>query len=88
MHPHQDFDAEVKLTLHRDEAIVLYWFLSREFLSNDGERLKPAFDHPSEEHSLLGVLHELMPALVDTSDPEHADQIHSDARTHLMKRFE
>ncbi len=79
---HERFDETVDLKLHRDEAIVLYWYLSREL---DRKNLDASFIHPAEPHSLHALLQELIPALIDTGGPDAAG-IELAAREHLLQR--
>jgi hypothetical protein len=83
--PRYDFDRKISLNLQRDEAVVLLWYLTRELWG--GERLTATCQHPSEPHALEALLQELIPPLLDTGDPKHADAIHAAARDHLLQRF-
>jgi len=83
--PRYDFDRKIGLTLKRDEAIVLLWYLTRELWG--GERLTATCEHPAEPHALEALLQELVPKLTDTGEPAHADAIHVTAQEHLLKRF-
>ena len=76
------FRETINLTLHRDEAIVLLWYLSRELERNN---LGDSFDHAAEPHSLSALLQELIPALIDTGGPDAAG-IEIAAREHLLQR--
>lgn len=81
----QDFEQKIDIPLFRDEAIVLYWFLSREIWQKDQSRLKVSFENEAESHCLQALLQELIPKLIDTGGPD-ADQIHAAATEHLMGR--
>jgi hypothetical protein len=76
------FQEMVNLRLHRDEAIVLLWYLSREL---DEDNLRDSFIHAAESHSLHALLQEVIPALIDTGAPETAG-IEVAAREHLLQR--
>jgi hypothetical protein len=76
------FEEMINLRLHRDEAIVLLWYLSREL---DEDNLRDSFIHAAESHSLHALLQELIPALIDTGAPEAAG-IEVAARKHLLQR--
>jgi hypothetical protein len=76
------FDESIDLKLRRDEAIVLFWYLSREL---DKNSLDGSFVHPAEAHSLHALLQELIPPLIDTGGPD-AVGIEVAAREHLLKR--
>ena len=76
------FRETINLTLHRDEAIVLLWYLSREL---DGDNLRDSFIHAAESHGLQALLQELIPVLIDTGAPEAAG-IEVAAREHLLQR--
>ena len=54
---HERFDETIDLKLQRDEAIVLFWYLSREL---DKTHLDGSFIHPAEAHSLHALLQELI----------------------------
>jgi len=82
----QDFDRKIELSLNRDEAIVLFGFLSRELYQYDESRLKPLLEHEAEAHSLLALFHEMIPKLLlDTGGPD-ADQIYAAASEYLLGR--
>ena len=80
---HHRFDETITIELQRDEAIVLFWYLSRE--AHDGKNLRASFVHPAEEHGLLALHQELIYPLMDTGAPEAAG-IEDAAREHLLKR--
>ena len=88
MNPRFDFERKISVTLQRDEAIVLYWYLSRELSPDPGARLNATFEHPSEELSLGALCEELVSPLMDTGHPDEADAIIAGARTHLLARFQ
>jgi hypothetical protein len=80
------FAESIIITLKRDEAIVLLWYLSRE-LWNEGEKnLRSSFVHAAEPHSLHALLQELIWPLKDTGAPD-AKGIEQMARDHLLRRF-
>ena len=79
------FGESITLQLKRDEAIVLFWYLTRE-LWGDSPKLRASFIHPAEEHSLEELLQELVVPLMDTGAPG-ASGIENAAREHLLKRF-
>jgi hypothetical protein len=81
------FEEPVSITLKRDEAIVLLWYLTRELWNEDERNLRASFVHPAEPHSLEALLQELIPPLMDTGAPD-ADEIEIAARDHLLRRFE
>ena len=85
MTPDHDFDAPVRLTLKRDEAIVLQWYLTRELWRAAPGGLQASFTHAAEAHGLEALLQELIPPLVDTGGPD-ADAIHRAACDHLLAR--
>jgi hypothetical protein len=76
------FEETITLSLQRDEAIVLLWYLSREL---DGHNLSDSFNHAAEPHSLNALLQELIPALIDTGGPDAAG-IEIAARENLLQR--
>jgi len=77
------FDEEVPITLRRDEAIVLLWYLTRELWNE--KNLSTSFVHEAEPHSLDALLQELIPPLMDTGTPD-AEGIEFRARDHLLAR--
>jgi hypothetical protein len=83
-----DFDRKIDVSLQRDEAIVLYWYLSRELSPCADARLAATFEHPSEQLSLGALLQELVSPLMDTGHPDEADAIIAAAREHLLARFQ
>jgi hypothetical protein len=83
----QDFDAKINISLRRDEAIVLYWYLSREILMHGEARLRSSYENEAESHGLNALLQELIKHLMDTGGPD-SETIHAAAVAHLMKRFE
>lgn len=87
MDPKQDFDRNIGISLQRDAAIVLYWYLGRELTGQADARLNPSFEHRSEPISLEALLHALIEPLMDTGHPKEADAIHAAARQHLLRRF-
>ena len=76
------FDETIDLKLQRDEAIVLFWYLSREL---DKNNLDGSFIHPAEAHSLHALFQELIRPLIDTGSPDAAG-IEVAAREHLLQR--
>jgi hypothetical protein len=82
-----DFDAKVSVSLYRDEAIVLYWYLSREIGIHGEARLQPSYENDAESHGVNALFQEFIKHLMDTGGPD-ADSIHAAAVEHLMKRFE
>jgi hypothetical protein len=80
------FEEKTKISLHRDEAIVLLHYLSRELWMQDEKRLMATFEHPAEAHGLHALLQELVRPLMDTGGPD-SSAIHTRARGHLMNRF-
>lgn len=76
------FEETINLSLRRDEAIVLLWYLTREL---DTEHLRDSFIHDAEVHSLQALLQELIPPLIDTGHPDVAG-IEVAARDHLLQR--
>jgi len=86
MKPSYDFDAKLRITLRRDEAIVLQSFLARELWRSEPGGLQASFGHPAEEHSLEGLLQELIPQLTETGGPD-GDALYEAATKHLMSRF-
>jgi len=87
MNPRFDFERKISLSLQRDEAIVLYWYLTRESSPRPDARLNATFDHPSEKIALDALLQELIYPLMDTGHPKEADAIHAGAQEHLLRRF-
>jgi hypothetical protein len=81
------FEEPVSVTLKRDEAIVLLWYLTRELWNEHERNLRASFVHPAEAHSLKALLQELIPPLLDTGAPDAAG-IEIAARDHLLRRFE
>jgi hypothetical protein len=81
------FEEPISITLKRDEAIVLLWYLTRELWNEDERSLRESFVHPAEAHSLRALLQELIPPLMDTGAPDAAG-IEIAARDHLLRRFE
>jgi len=80
------FDETITITLKRDEAIVLLWYLSRELYGiADEKNLKASFVHAAELHGLLALHQELIPPLTDTG-ASGAEGIELAAREHLMSR--
>lgn len=80
------FDEEITITLRRDEAIVLFVYLSRElYMVADEKNLRASFVHAAEVHGLLALHQELFPPLMDIGAPG-AEGIESAAREHLLKR--
>jgi len=88
MDPKHDFDRTISISLQRDAAIVLYWYLGRELTGRADARLNPSFENPSESISLEALPHALIEPLMDTGHPKEADAIHAAAREHLLRRFE
>lgn len=80
-------NEKIAITLRRDEAIVLLWYLSREVWKARGERLRPTFEHPAEEHALEAALTALIPPLGDAGGPDDTTGIERAAREHLLRRF-
>jgi hypothetical protein len=78
------FDESISVSLQRDEAIVLLWYLTREL---DTEKMQATFVHPAEPHSLHALVQELFVPLMDTGAPD-AEGIEIAARDHLLRRFE
>ena len=60
------FDESVSLTLKRDEAIVLLWYLTRELRNENERNLQASFVHAAEPHGLEALLQELILPLKDT----------------------
>ena len=87
MEPADDLDAYLKITLRRDEAIVLQAFLARELMRSEPGRLHALCAHPAEELSLEGLLHELIPHLTETGGPG-GDALYEAAVKHLIARFQ
>ena len=81
------FEEPVSVTLKRDEAIVLLWYLTRELWNEHQRNLRASFVHLAEAHSLKALLQELIPPLMDTGAPDAAG-IEIAARDHLLRRFE
>jgi hypothetical protein len=79
------FDEKISLSLHRDEAIVLLHYLSREIWMQDEKRLTPSFQHPAEAHGLRALLQELVPPLTDVGGPDSAS-IHARACESFLNR--
>jgi hypothetical protein len=79
-------DERILVKLQRDEAIVMYWYLTRELLRDGAKRLKPTFASPAEELALEGLMHELSPTLSGPATPEY-DVEHEAALEHLSARF-
>src|SRR6516164_3409857 len=69
MRNHGRFEEPVSVTLKRDEAIVLLWYLTRELWNEHQRNLRASFVHPAEAHSLKALLQELIPPLMDTGAP-------------------
>lgn len=80
------FEELISITLKRDEAIVLLWYLTRELWNEDEKNLRASFVHAAEPHSLRALLQELIPRLKDTGAPD-AQGIEIKAREHLLGRF-
>jgi len=87
MDPKFDFERKIDVSLQRDEAIVLYWYLTRVAPLHQDSPLAGTFEHPSEPHSLEALVQELVSPLMDTGHPETADAIIAAAREHLLARF-
>jgi hypothetical protein len=79
------FDESISVSLKRDEAIVLLWYLTREVWNETN--LRASYVHPAERHSLESLIQELFPPLMDTGAPDAAG-IEVAARDHLLRRFE
>ena len=80
------FEEKISVTLKRDEAIVLFWYLTRElWKEGDQDNLRASFIHGAEPHSLDALLQELIPPLLDTGAPD-AKGIEHAARDHLLRR--
>jgi hypothetical protein len=79
------FDDDITVKLKRDEAIVLFWYLTRELWNKNGETLQPSFVHEAESHSLHALMQELIRPLMDTGAPDAAG-IEDAAREHLLNR--
>jgi len=77
------FDERINLTLTRDEAIVLGWYLERELVTENEKNLRASFIHPAEAHSLHGLLQELYRS---SDDIDQIAGIGVVAREHLLKR--
>jgi hypothetical protein len=88
MDPKFDFERKITISLHRDEAIVLLVYLSRELWRHGESRLSPTFEDPAEPHCLRALLQELIPPLGDTGDPKDADAIIAAAQAHLLARHQ
>ena len=86
MDPLSELNDYVRITLRRDEAIVLQFFLARELGRSEAGKLQASFAHPAEELSVEGLLHELGPRLPETGGPD-GDALHKAAIEHLMARF-
>jgi hypothetical protein len=80
-----ELDRKITFSLHHDESIVLYRFLSREIWQHDEARLRSAYENPAESHSLQALLQELVSPLMDTGGAD-ADQIYAAAANHLLRR--
>jgi len=80
------FDEPITITLKRDEAIVLFWYLTRELWNAAESNLRATFVHAAESHSLEALLQELVPRLTDTGGPDAAGIEHA-ARDHLVQRM-
>ncbi len=79
-------DESITLKLQRDEAIVLFWYLTRELWVKEDNKLSASFIHPAEVHSLDALVQQLFPPLMDTGSPDAAG-IEIAAREHLLKRY-
>ncbi|HLQ90946.1 MAG TPA: hypothetical protein VK148_13010 [Xanthobacteraceae bacterium] len=80
------FDETITIKLKRDEAIVLFFYLSRELHAVAEEKnLRGSFVHAAEMHSLLCLHQELFRPLMDIGAPS-AEGIELAAREHLLKR--
>jgi hypothetical protein len=80
------FEADVTIKLKRDEAIVLFAYLSRELYGvPDEKNLRASFVHAAEVHGLLALNQELLRPLMDTGAPS-AKGIEAAAREHLLQR--
>lgn len=80
------FDETITIKLKRDEAIVLFVYLTRELYTvADEKNLRASFAHAAEVHGLLALHQELFPPLMDIGAPG-VEGIESAAREHLLKR--
>ena len=80
------FEESISVSLQRDEAIVLFWYLTRELWNKDNNRLQASFVHAAEPHSLESLLQALIVPLMDTGAPAMQGIEHA-AREHLLRRF-
>jgi hypothetical protein len=80
------FDEKVSISLRMDEAVALFWYLSREVWNRGSARLEGTFDHPAEHHSVQALLQELAARLIHTGGNE-ASQIEQAARESVMHRY-
>ena len=80
------FEESISIKLKRDQAIVLFWYLTRELWNKENSRLQASFIHEAEPHSLESLLQELIPPLMDTGAPD-LEGIEDAARDHLLRRF-
>lgn len=81
-----DLDETIQVTLRRDEAIVLQAFLARELWRAEPGPLQQGFGHPGEELACEGLLHALVPKLIETGGPD-GDALYRAALDHLTARF-
>ena len=82
---HHRFDETITVTLKRDEAVVLLWYLTRELWNENKKNLRASFLHAAEPHGFEALLQELIPPLMDTGAPAAAG-IENAARDHLLRR--
>jgi hypothetical protein len=87
MSTNPDLQTKINVSLQRDEAIVILWYLSRELWNHDAVRLTASFEHSAEPHGLHALLQELSLQLIDTGNPKHSDAIAQAARSHLVGRY-
>ena len=80
------FDESITITLKRDEAIILLWYLTRELWAKEENKLTASFVHEAESHGLDALIQVLFRPLMDTGAPEAAGIEHA-AREHLLQRF-
>jgi len=86
VNPASDLDETIQIALRRDEAIVLQAFLAREIWRPEPGNLQRCFEHPAEEYALEGLLHALVPRLIETVGPD-GEALQRAAVEHLMARF-
>ncbi|MGE3643613.1 MAG: hypothetical protein AB7F96_07140 [Beijerinckiaceae bacterium] len=86
MPPDYDFSRDVTVTLPRDEAIALLWYLTRELWREGQTPMRATFENRAEPHVLEALLQELIHPLLDTGG-EEGGAIHAAAIARVIQRY-